>query len=392
MKRNAVLWLAWAVLVVAISAGCATTDGRASSEQVSSEATPVEHVVSIVATDGGDVDPENSVRVEDGERLMIAAVPEPGYVVDYVTIDGVRDPDSSYWIDLNPVTKDTSVLVSFRPERVCLVLSVGGAQGLAHIGAIEAFAEAGYTFDCVFGNSMGAIVGGLYASAPQEPLTDRYRKFMTSYVAETTAEIQDGAIEGGLLAGVAALFLSGGTLGWGTIGAAIAGGAIGASGPAELDPARLASVLDRYFEGAEIADLPLPFATSYFARNDIGLDYIVADSGSLATAVSRSANNPYVFEETKLDFVDPGVDRLSAVPVEQAAEVFSPDTIIAINTTGEPAIYDSGLEAVVYEVMVPNVPDVELRSALLAEGEDFERLYTAGYTAASQFVARRTQR
>ena len=49
-----------------------------------------------------------------------------------------------------------------RPK-VALVLAGGGAKGLAHIGAIKVLEEAGIPIDMVVGNSMGSIVGGLYA-------------------------------------------------------------------------------------------------------------------------------------------------------------------------------------------------------------------------------------
>ena len=48
--------------------------------------------------------------------------------------------------------------------KVGLVLSGGGAKGLAHIGVLEAIEDAGIRIDYVGGTSMGAIVGGLYAS------------------------------------------------------------------------------------------------------------------------------------------------------------------------------------------------------------------------------------
>jgi NTE family protein len=44
-----------------------------------------------------------------------------------------------------------------------LVLSGGGARGLAQIGALEVFEEHGLVPDLIVGNSMGGIVGGLYA-------------------------------------------------------------------------------------------------------------------------------------------------------------------------------------------------------------------------------------
>ena len=48
--------------------------------------------------------------------------------------------------------------------KVGLVLSGGGAKGLAHIGALKAIEEAGVHIDYIAGTSMGAIVGALYAA------------------------------------------------------------------------------------------------------------------------------------------------------------------------------------------------------------------------------------
>ena len=45
-----------------------------------------------------------------------------------------------------------------------LVLSGGAARGLAHIGVIKALEEHGIQIDAVAGTSMGAVIGGLYAS------------------------------------------------------------------------------------------------------------------------------------------------------------------------------------------------------------------------------------
>ena len=50
-----------------------------------------------------------------------------------------------------------------RPK-VGLVLSGGGAKGFAHIGVLKVLEEAGLKIDYIGGTSMGAVVGGLYAS------------------------------------------------------------------------------------------------------------------------------------------------------------------------------------------------------------------------------------
>ncbi len=48
-------------------------------------------------------------------------------------------------------------------KRVAVVLSGGGAKGMAHIGALKVIEGAGIPVDIVVGTSMGALVGGLYA-------------------------------------------------------------------------------------------------------------------------------------------------------------------------------------------------------------------------------------
>ena len=49
-------------------------------------------------------------------------------------------------------------------KNVALVLSSGGARGLAHIGAIEELEAQGYRISSVAGCSMGALIGGVYAA------------------------------------------------------------------------------------------------------------------------------------------------------------------------------------------------------------------------------------
>lgn len=48
--------------------------------------------------------------------------------------------------------------------RVGLVLSGGGARGLAHVGVLKVLERERIPVDAIAGTSMGAIVGGLYAS------------------------------------------------------------------------------------------------------------------------------------------------------------------------------------------------------------------------------------
>ncbi|HRE96606.1 MAG TPA: patatin-like phospholipase family protein, partial [Flavobacteriales bacterium] len=53
---------------------------------------------------------------------------------------------------------------SLGAQRVGLVLSGGGATGMAHIGVLKALEENGIPIDYITGTSAGALVGGMYAA------------------------------------------------------------------------------------------------------------------------------------------------------------------------------------------------------------------------------------
>lgn len=65
--------------------------------------------------------------------------------------------DSSRWVEQNGLKYK-----GVRP-RVGLVLSGGGAKGIAHVGVIKVLEELGIPIDYIGGTSMGSIIGGLYA-------------------------------------------------------------------------------------------------------------------------------------------------------------------------------------------------------------------------------------
>src|SRR5882672_1739154 len=64
---------------------------------------------------------------------------------------------------LAPPASWADAVAPARP-RICLVLSGGGARGMAHIGVLKVLEELKIPIDCIAGTSVGAIVGGLYAS------------------------------------------------------------------------------------------------------------------------------------------------------------------------------------------------------------------------------------
>ncbi|WP_086540244.1 patatin-like phospholipase family protein [Algoriphagus antarcticus] len=57
-------------------------------------------------------------------------------------------------------------------KSVSLVLSSGGARGLAHVGVIEELEKRGYHISEIAGCSAGALVGGMYAAGKMEEFKD----------------------------------------------------------------------------------------------------------------------------------------------------------------------------------------------------------------------------
>ena len=84
-------------------------------------------------------------------------------------------------------------LANAYPQKVGLVLSGGGAKGMAHIGVMQALEENNIPIDYVTGTSIGAIVGGMYAMgySPMEIL-ELFKSQEFSYWQ--TGEIQNNYV------------------------------------------------------------------------------------------------------------------------------------------------------------------------------------------------------
>ena len=68
---------------------------------------------------------------------------------------------------------------TIKKPKIGLVLSGGGAKGLAHIGVLKVIDSLGIKIDYIGGTSMGAIVGGMYASGYTGKQLDSIFKTLT---------------------------------------------------------------------------------------------------------------------------------------------------------------------------------------------------------------------
>ncbi|MEM9068996.1 MAG: patatin-like phospholipase family protein [Myxococcota bacterium] len=271
------------------------------------------------------------------------------------------------------------------PRDTCLVLSVGGPKGVAHIGAIQAVKDAGIEVDCVFGNSMGSLVGAIYAAEPEGDVNARFLALLAAYEEETRTVAGERAGVGGLLGLLTAPFTGGASL-----VAAGVGAVAGAATTRRLDHARMIEVLDRELSAAAIETLPLRYATSHLAATEAGIELTISTEGNLAAAVGASVANPLIFSELDVretHQIDPGVDRVSATPIEDACAQFSGARMLAINVAGAPAFTSAAMNCPVREVQV-ELGAVDAAS-ILAEpgGEEYLRVVREGYIATCEALS-----
>lgn len=86
-----------------------------------------------------------------------------------------------------------------RPGSTALVLSGGGAKGLAHVGVIAALEAAGVRPDLIVGTSMGAMVGALYAAGYQAREIDSLARALAERDIFRARELRGPVVWGSLL-------------------------------------------------------------------------------------------------------------------------------------------------------------------------------------------------
>ncbi|MBL0708209.1 MAG: patatin-like phospholipase family protein [Sulfurimonas sp.] len=84
-----------------------------------------------------------------------------------------------------------------KQKSVSLVLGSGGARGLAHVGIIKYLEENNYKIESISGCSIGALIGGFYASGK----LDEYVKWLEGVDAFDMIKLLDLKGSGGLVSG-----------------------------------------------------------------------------------------------------------------------------------------------------------------------------------------------
>ncbi|MDR0376732.1 MAG: patatin-like phospholipase family protein [Spirochaetaceae bacterium] len=189
-----------------------------------------------------------------------------------------------------------------RKLRWALVLSGGGAKGLAHIGVIKALLDKGYPEpSLIAGTSMGAIVGGLYASGMAVPELARFtlEEFdITQYLDSFVFKLN----------GPVGKFLQAGQL-IGTL----------AGKPGMDSGNQVRALIEKLTGNKNIEETRIPFRCN--AVDLVSGEEVVFRSGNLARAIRASMSFPGFFEPVKegeMFLVDGGLG--DNMPVRIAAE------------------------------------------------------------------------
>ncbi len=178
-----------------------------------------------------------------------------------------------------------------------LVLSGGGARGLAHIGVLKVLEDNGIKPDYISGASMGAIVGGVYASGVTvEKMEDFVRDFVFGDVLDKKSPLRTMQ----LFEKTSKKFMKYFSVGL-SINSLVKKRA--------LDSGRKIQYMFKQLTGNKyFSELKIPFACT--ATDILSGKSIVLDKGKVYMAMRASMSIPLIFEAVKYDnmfLVDGGV-------------------------------------------------------------------------------------
>ena len=207
-------------------------------------------------------------------------------------------------------------------KKVGLVLSGGGAKGMAHIGALKIIEEAGIPIDYVVGTSMGSIIGGLYAIGyTPEQMDTMVREQDWSYLLSdrisrreknmAEREVDEKYVISVPFSKKAIQDVTGGLIKGQNIGNLFSELTLG------------------YHDSINFNKLPIPYAC--VSENIVNGKEYVFHSGVLSTAMRASMAIPGVFTPVRLDsmvLIDGGV--VNNYPVNVAKQMGA-DVIIGVD-------------------------------------------------------------
>jgi len=225
--------------------------------------------------------------------------------------------------------------------KICLALGGGAARGLAHLGVLKAFEDAKIPVHMIAGTSLGAFIGGLYASKPDaEYWMGRVENFLRSFRSrKTRLEFirkleQPNNHNHGFFSDMAFLIRKG--YFWG----------VTATKSAFIGEQEYQDLIYPLIPDISLAETKLPFScVATDIRNGRRVMYT---SGSLRTAISASCALPGIFppvQDNGMLLVDGGwVER---VPVLCAWDMGA-DIVIAVDVSSDVSTFEdkSGLDIV----------------------------------------------
>lgn len=219
--------------------------------------------------------------------------------------------------------------------KICLALGGGAARGLAHLGVLKVFEDAKIPIDMIAGTSLGALMGGLYATNPDAVYwMGRVEQFLRSFVSrKTRLEFirkleQPNNHSHGFFSDMATLIRKG--YFWG----------VTATQSAFIGEKEYEDLIYPLIPDIVLEQTRIPF--SCIATDIRNGKRVMYTAGSLRTAVSASCALPGIFPPVKdngMLLVDGGwVER---VPVLCARDMGA-DIIIAVDVSSDVASFEDG--------------------------------------------------
>jgi NTE family protein len=218
--------------------------------------------------------------------------------------------------------QNTAAPAPAKRPRVGLVLAGGGARGAAHVGVLKVLEELRIPIDCIAGTSMGALVGGGYASGMPAREIDEFLRSIN------WAEVVGGVGNRSLKTAEQNSFDDA----TGSIEVGLKGGRI-VTEAGLISTGSIEDVLRRYVAKARsVADfnkLPIPYRA--VATDMLTGNMVVLDHGDIATAMRASMAIPGAFAPVITDqYVLSDGFVVRNIPVDVARGLCG-DVVIVVN-------------------------------------------------------------